>query len=158
MSRLKFVYSKVRYLLLPVGVFMFLGIWAQEKAKEKPKPIPVYLGKSDIRDTTVPENIFDSLLQQGLTSRDSLGKEYTVSSFLLTYGERNLYEDSVGSLIVLTDLLTHPCDSGKLAPFLLENITERSKPGDTVYFDQVLVRAPEGYSANGKSMRLVLTK
>jgi hypothetical protein len=81
-----------------------------------------------------------------------------VNGFLLTYGERNLYEDSVGTLMVLTDLLTQPCDGDTLNTYVLDNITDRSKKGDTVYFDQITVTAPEGYNANGKPIRLILTK
>lgn len=161
MKRLmRFNFKKLRY-VPALALLAVTGVIAQEKKAEKPKPkpVPVYLGKSNYRDTTISERKFDELLREGLTSRDSLGNEYRVLSYLLTYGERNLYEDSVGNLMMLTDLLTHPCDSGAKPPgFLLQNIIERSKPGDTVYFDQVTVKAPEGYNANGKSLRLVLTK
>lgn len=151
---------KGRYVIVFLGIFAFLGVLAQDKKKEKPKskPIPVYLGKSNIDDGFISENLFDSLISQGLTSRDSAGKVYKVNGFLLTYGERNLYEDSVGNLMVLTDLLTQPCDGDTLNTYVLDNITDRSKKGDTVYFDQITVTAPEGYNANGKPMRLILTK
>jgi hypothetical protein len=140
-----------------------ISLWAQTKDKKTVKPavkrIPVYLGHSVITDESkVSENAFDSLLRQGLTSRDSAGLNYKVDGFAFTYGERNLYEDSVGNLMWLTDHLVEYCYGDTLSTFLLNNITERSKPGDTVYIDQITVRSPDGKGAYGQAMRLILTK
>lgn len=141
-------------------LLVFAGALAQEKKKEKPKPkpVPVYLGRSNINEGKIPVHVFDSLLKQGLTARDSAGRSYTVNGFLFTYGERNLYEDSVGNLMMLTDLLVQPCDGDSMNAHILDIVKERSKAGDTVYFDDIIVVAPEGYNANGKSMRVILTR
>ncbi|MCD6062092.1 MAG: hypothetical protein K0R82_3 [Flavipsychrobacter sp.] len=146
-------------LLLLVSV----TVWAQTKDRKVVKPavkrIPVYLGRSAITDgSKVSKKTFDSLLKQGLTSRDSLGSPYSVDGFALTYGERNLYEDSIGNLMWITDHLVEYCMGDSLTTFLLNNITERSKPGDTVYFDQITVRSAQGKAEPGKGIRLVLTK
>jgi len=130
-----------------------------EKAKKpKPKPIPTYLGKSDKNGGLISESVFDKLVLEGLTSKDSAGREFKVTSFIINYAERNLYEDSVGNMMVLTDYLAESCNGDTLNTFLKANIPERSKPGDTVYFDQVMVKAPEGFAMFGKSMKFVLTK
>lgn len=130
-----------------------------EKAKKpKPKPIPTYLGKSDKSGGPIPEALFDKLVLEGLTAKDSAGRDFKVTAFVINYGERNLYEDSVGNMMVLTDYLAESCSGDTLSTFLKANITERSKPGDTVYFEQVLVKAPEGFAAFGKSMKFVITK
>ncbi len=136
---------------------------AQTKDKEKkevpkPKPIPVYLGHTDKSGGNISVNEFNTLVKQGLTSKDSLGREYRVDGFLLTYAERNLYEDSVGNPVWLTDFLSEICYGDSLSTFLKQNITERSKPGDTVYFDQISVISPEGRGAKGKGMRFELTR
>lgn len=131
---------------------------AKAKTKPKPKPIPVYLGKSDKDGGVISKYMFDSLLLQGLTSRDSAGREHKVTSFIINYGERNLYEDSVGNFMVITDYLAESLQGDTLSTFLKSNITERSKPGDTCYFEQIYVQAPEGYAAQGKTMKFVLTK
>lgn len=158
-------YGLAKYIGLPVMILSLLSIGINMQAedqkgkeKPKPKPVPVYLGQSAIDDGTIPEKMFDSLLKQGLTSKDSVGRAYRVDGFLFTYGERNLYEDSVGKLMILTDLLSEVCYGDTLRRDLLENITERSKAGDTVYFDQITVISPEGRGAIGKGMRLVLSK
>jgi hypothetical protein len=131
---------------------------AKSKTKPKPKPIPVYLGKSDKDGGLISYRLFNELLAQGLSSKDSAGKIFKVTSFMLNYGERNLYEDSVGNPLIITDYMAEMCDGDTLTTFLKNNITERSKPGDTVYFEQILVKAPEGYAAHGKTMKFVLTK
>lgn len=128
------------------------------KAKPKPKPIPVYLGQSNYSSGSIDKKTFDSLFRQGLTSRDSAGRIFKVKEFSFTYGERNLYEDSVGKPMIVTDYLAEYCFGDTVNSFLKVNIPERSKPGDTVYFDQILVTAPEGYTAHGKSVKLVIVK
>lgn len=137
---------------------------ADEKAKDgkaakpKPKPIPVYLGKSDYYTGKITKQVFDSLLKQGLTSRDSAGRAFKVTGFTFSYAERSLYEDSVGNPMILTDYHSEYCFGDTLTPFLKANMPERSKPGDTVYVDQISLVAPEGYNANGRSIKLVIVK
>jgi hypothetical protein len=136
-------------------------VWAQTKETKKvvkPKPIPVYLGSTNKSDGKISKKEFDDAIKQGLISRDSTGRAYRVDGFLLTYAERNLYEDSVGNPLILTDFLSEVCYGDSLNTFLKNNITERSKQGDTVYFDQISVISPEGQNLKGKSMRFVLTK
>ncbi|OSZ78305.1 hypothetical protein CAP35_08600 [Chitinophagaceae bacterium IBVUCB1] len=128
------------------------------KTKPKPKPIPVYLGKSNRDGGLMPYRQFNELVAQGLTSKDSAGKVFTVTSFMLNYGERNLYEDSVGNPLIVTDYMAQMCEGDTLATFLKNSLTERTKPGDTVYFEMIYVKAPEGYAAHGKTMKFVLTK
>ncbi len=152
-----------RYFVFVLLSIVTATVWAQDKKNEKPAkpkvvPIPVYLGYSNINDGKIAEQIFDSLLAKGLKGRDSLGKAYNVTGFMFTYGERNLYEDSVGNPIIITDNLGEYCYGDTLSAFLLNNIRDRSKSGDTVYFDNITLTSPEGKGAWGKSFRLVLTK
>lgn len=152
-------------LLAALTVFISISVWAQTKKGEdkkaaKPKVVytPVYLGNSELSGGKISKRVFDSLLRQGLTSRDSAGKVFTVNGFIFNYGERVLYEDSIGNPIVLTDNLEQYCYGDSLNTFLKNNITERSKPGDTAYFDRIVVIAPEGYQGNGRPMKFVITK
>ncbi len=128
------------------------------KNKPKPKPIPVYLGKSDYYTGKITKGVFDSLVKQGLTSRDSAGRVFKVTGFTFSYAERNLYEDSVGNPMILTDYLSEYCFGDTLTPFLKVNIPERSKVGDTLFVDQISLIAPEGYGANGRPIKLVIVK
>jgi len=154
-----------KYLVIALLTIVSITLWAQERnttdksktSKPKIVPIPAYLGKSDFNGGNISKQTFDSLLGQGITSRDSMGRSYQVNGFIFTYGERNLYEDSVGKLMVLTDYLPEYCYGDSLTTFLLNNIRNRSKQGDTVYFDNITLTSPEGNAALGKSFRLVLT-
>jgi hypothetical protein len=130
----------------------------EAKPKPKVKSIPVYLGKSDLYNGTISKHLFDSLVLQGITSKDSTGKVYTVTQFGFTYAERNLYEDSVGNPIIVADYLADICFGDTLNALLKANIPERSKAGDTVFFDGIILKSPEGYNARGKAMKFVLTK
>ncbi len=157
--------SNILLLLLCAGASITLWAQTQKKeaddkkaAKPKVKYIPTYLGRSAMDGGEVDKQTFDSLLRQGVTSKDSAGHAYSISGFTFTYGERNLYEDSVGQLMMLTDYLTEYCYGDTLSTFLIGNITERSKGGDTVYIDNITVRSPEGAGGYGKSMRFILKK
>ena len=139
------------------------SLWAQTKDKKqekpKPKPIPVYLGRSEITDgAKLTKRAFDSLLRQGLTAKDSVGNPYKVEGFAFTYGERNLYEDSVGNQMWVTDHLVEYNFGDTLSTFLLNNITGRSKGGDTVYIDNITLRSDTRGGALGRALRLVLQK
>lgn len=157
--------------LIGVGLCLCASLWAQvpdgkktdgktpdKKELPKIKYTPVYLGHSNLDGGNVTKRVFDSLLKQGVTSRDSAGRNFKVTGFAFSYAERNLYEDSVGTLMILTDYLTEYCFGDTLSSFLLQNITDRSKSGDTVYFDQLSLISPEGTGANGKYMKFVLVK
>jgi hypothetical protein len=130
----------------------------EAKPKPKAKSIPVYLGKSNLYNGEISKHLFDSLVLQGVTCKDSAGKIYTVTQFGFTYAERNLYEDSVGNSIIVADYLADICFGDTLNALLKGNIPERSKPGDTVFFDGIIVKSIEGYNARGKAMKFILTK
>jgi hypothetical protein len=151
-------------LVLLLFLLVAAGLWAQTKDKKSVKApkvyhVPVYLGHSGVTDgSKLSKHLFDSLLLQGLVARDTANVNYTVDGFAFTYAERNLYEDSVGQLMWMTDFLTEYCYGDTLSTFLQGNITGRSKAGDTVYFDNITLKNPVGKGAIGRPIRLVLTK
>lgn len=129
----------------------------KEKKKEMPR-VPVYLGFSSLQEGPIPHHVFDSLMAQGLKARDTAGLEYEVNGFLLGFAERNLYEDSVGNLMVITDQHSHYCFGDSLDSFLQKNLPSRTKPGDTLYFDNIKLTHPEGFHIYGQPMKFVLTR
>lgn len=150
-------------LMMLVGALVAWQAVADEGDKEqkkKPKivPIPVYFGNSDIDSGLVPKQVFDSLLKQGFTSRDSNGREFNVNSFMFTYCERALYEDSVGNPIILTDYLSEFCMKGKLEEYQLEALLYKSKPGDTLIIEKIMLTSADSAKATGfgKAMKLVI--
>lgn len=159
---------KYPYFLIAFGLFaaITLGPGAMARSGEKEEknkksempPVPVYLGESDYQGGEIPQRIFDSLMAQGLRARDSAGLDYQVEGFLLSFAERNLYEDSVGNLIVLTDLHSHYCFGDSLDLFLKNNLPDRTKAGDTIYFDHIKLTHPQGFALYGQSMRFILIR
>ncbi len=155
--------------------FFAVTLWAQ-KSKKKPapaktveketvaayknytKPIAVYLGHSSIAGGTVPKQEFDSLLKQGLLGKDSSGVEYKVTGFNFNYAERNVYEDSTGNPIILTDYLIEPCLGDTVDAIIAATIYKRTKAGDTVYIDQIKLLRPDNETAAGKSLKVVIGK
>jgi hypothetical protein len=163
-----------KFIFICAGLCLAVSLWAQSnKAKtistsgkdssnkfHKPPTYPVFLGKSDISgaELTVPKAQFDALMKQGLTAKDSSGQPMKFHGFVFTYGERQLYEDSVGNLIVLTDLLTEYCFGDTLSSNITRSLFERTKKGDTAYIDDIQLVDINGKSKIGRSMRIVLTK
>lgn len=142
----------VRILLIAIPVVICLNLWAQQKkangsaekahGEEPAKKIllpTVYLGRSDYKGGPIKKDDFNRLLKQGLTSRDSLGNKYKVVGFDFNYAERELYEDSVGNLKVMVDLLYEHCPGDTITSNVSASIYERVKAGDTVYIDRVSV-------------------
>ncbi|MES2704750.1 MAG: hypothetical protein V4649_19065 [Bacteroidota bacterium] len=152
---------------------------AAPKARRMTVP-DVYLGNSEVREGTIPKKQFSDLMKQGLTSRDSMGRTYKVVSFNFTFGERNLYEDSIGNLQIKTDFASMYCHGDTLPDVLTRYIPasqskineetpgfyQRVKAGDTIYFDRISVvrytpnapLPPESDAILGRKMKLVITK
>ncbi|HTM66090.1 MAG TPA: hypothetical protein VL093_07210 [Flavipsychrobacter sp.] len=120
--------------------------------------IRAFLGSSDYSGGLISKRDFDKYLKEGLTAKDSLGNLYQVNGFMFSYGERNLYEDSLGNLIVLTDYLSEWCAGDTVSPAISNNIFYKTKPGDTAYIDQIRVLLPTGKEAAAMGLRFVLTK
>jgi hypothetical protein len=125
--------------------------------KKKPK-VAVYLGHSNISGGRISKQLFDSLAKQGLTAKDSLGNYYKVDGFLFTYAELNFYEDSVGTLTPMTDYRQEYCEGDTFTANVSATLYQRTKQGDTLYFDQVSLISPKGLpGAVGKSMKFEIT-
>jgi hypothetical protein len=45
-----------------------------------------------------------------------------------------------------------------LSPIIRNTLVERTKPGDTAYYDDIHIRLANGKAALGKSMKFVITR
>jgi hypothetical protein len=159
------MHRTAKYFLITVGLCLTASLWAQnakdDAAKKKAAKFPgyaVYLGNSNYCDTIMrlPKRVFDSLMKQGLTSRDSSGKPFEFRSFVFTYGERMLYEDSVGNLVVMTDMMIEYCPGNKLTENITQSLFQRTKKGDTAYIDDILLVDEKQMSRKGRPMKIIL--
>lgn len=142
-------------------------LWAQnvksvgeqdKKPVAKGLPVYTYLGTSNLKSGLVSKETFDSLLKQGIRATDSTGTVYKINSFNFNYAERNLYEDSVGNLMIIPDYMLEHCFGDTITKDIAASIYQRTKAGDTAYFDQVIVTRPNGTAAQSTSMKFVITK
>lgn len=119
--------------------------------------VDVYLGNTGLTGGAISKGQFDAAAKQGLILS---GKEAggVIKSFTFMYAERGLFEDSVGNPLILTDYLTEICDGAQLSAGVQSSIYERTKPGDTAYFNDIRIRLSSGFSARGKVMKFVITK
>jgi hypothetical protein len=137
---------------------------------KKPKKIfkpTVYLG-TEKSGGTISYAQFTELMNKNLTSRDSTGRKYKVLSFDFTYAERNLYEDSVGNLMVTAEYLGDHCPGDTISGGVKALLADRIKSGDTAFFDNVLLvhyknnsttaTLPDSTAFLGKGMKFILTK
>ncbi len=161
---------KMKKLLnIPVTMLLVLtsfSLMAQKSGKGgkaaadsvKPPKVYTFLGSSALDGGTISKYMFDSLLKQGVSAKDSTGTPYPIDGFTFSYAERNLYEDSVGRLMMLTDYFSEFCPGDTVSLAIKRNIYYKTKAGDTAYFENVKVRTPQGGQVIAKPMRFVLTK
>lgn len=169
--------------LLGMSLFFCFRLMAQQTNKTK-TPVklgnskkiflpPVYLGKGNLYGGTIKKRTFDSLLKQGITARDSLGNKYKIVGFDFSYAERGLYEDSVGNDQILTDFQSQYCKGDTLDASITfsneetKSIYERTKGGDTAYFDRIKLFPLPGNKIFptidtlpilGRGMRFIITR
>lgn len=138
--------------LIPMFMGMSANLWAQQKVAGKTEKnggtsevgknilLPtVYLGHSDYKGGPISKADFDKWLKQGLTSNDALGNKYKVKSFDFNYVERELFEDSIGNLKIMSEVYYEYCVGDTVTSAISASIYDRTKPGDTVYIDKVSV-------------------
>lgn len=134
----------------------------QPAESEKPKPnnkrIPVYLGNSDLSSGVIPKRVFDSLIVQGITARDSSGAIGRVAGFDFFYKERNLYEDSVGNYYIGVDFISETFAGNQFNKVAIDAMHERSKKDDTTIFENITVVMPDSSHHPGKAMTFVIGK
>lgn len=144
-------------------VLAFSLVQGQQQKPQQKKKI-IHKGKAFLADGrtatgTISKAAFDSLLAFPLIAKDTLGREHKVLNFSFGYAERGLFEDSTGKLKIMTDYFATESEHGTLPEFWLKNIRERSKAGDTAYFDEVI----SNYTDTGKvffyaePLKLVIT-
>lgn len=155
--------KKASRYLYSIATILLVGILMSYTAGGDKKPahsVKVYLGNSNYTGGLIAKKVFDSLLQQGIKARDSAGNNVPVLGFTFSYGERNLYEDANGRPVVMTEYLSEYCPGDTLSPsfqlFVFRD--NRTKHGDTVYFDKIKFRNAAGVVTNTEKMRFVLTK
>jgi len=115
------------------------------------------LGGSSVSGGNLPDRVFDSLAARPLTARSTDGETLKVLGFTVTFAERGIYEDSAGNPITDIEFTTERCIGDTLSPGLREALLRRSKPGDTVWYDQVRVATATGATI-AKGMKLVITR
>ena len=152
-----------RLSLIAVLACCVLVAWAdgdddKKKKKQKPEKVSVYLGQSNIDKGVLTKPAFDSLLRQGLTSKDSNGRAFDVKSFMMTFCERNIYEDAEGNLMPMTDYLSEYSFDSKLQPHQQRYVLEHRKKGDTIIFEHIKLQAADSTKAgaHGKPFRIVV--
>jgi hypothetical protein len=154
--------------LLAIG----LNLLAQQKTKGKATNVAgklllpnTYLGRSEHSGGPIQKGTFDELLKQGVTAHDSMGNKYKVVGFQFSYAERNVYEDSAGNLQMVMDYAYEYCPGDTVTSTIAASICERTKPGDTLYFDRVSVvkisknsTQPESESFAARGMKFYIVK
>jgi len=120
---------------------------------EKLQEVDVRFGSAGLNGGEISKQQFDALAKEGLF----LPGGGTIQGFNFLYAERSRYEDSIGNPILVTDYLNEYCLGSKLSEGVLSSLFERTKPGDTAYFDQIKVITAAGTKAKGTNMKFVLT-
>ncbi len=154
-----------RRLLLPAALLLVVSmVYAQKKNTDKKTPVtkpkPVFVAMlgdtSSLSNGDISKEEFDRLAPQGIRLKNAGGA--FIEGFTFTYGERHLYEDSVGNDLLVTSYLSEYCLGDTLSGIISKTLNYRTKPGDTAYYDGIHVRMPDGTGATAKPMKFVITR
>ena len=124
------------------------------------KKIPeaaVFLASTILDGGVIPDRVFDSLARQPITARDKSGQPAQVVGYTLTFAERTLAEDSAGRPMLAVDYFSEICNGDTLNAVLRNNLFDRTKPGDTVWYERIQVATAAGQTG-GKTMKFVLSR
>ena len=148
-------------ILLLGGCIITLASFQQQKPKDKK---PTYRGKTFLAggvygNGKVPAKVFDSLMKLPLVSVDSANISHPVTEFSFTYAERGAYEDSTGTLKIMTDYFSVSSEKGLLPDYYINSLKDRVKYGDTVYYNEVIGRFADSLGTKYMSapIKIILT-
>jgi len=151
-------------LLLAVSLFALYSFQSRQTGDKKPAKI-VFKGTTFLSGGTagngkISAAAFESMMKLPLVSKDSSGNLHKVVSFSCTYAERGAYEDSTGTLRIMTDYYSAESDNGKLPDYYVNGLKDRIKYGDTVYYFNVQAAVADTGKATYHSLpvKLILTK
>lgn len=157
--------QKFSAVVLTLSLAHFSASFAQQAADAKgsatnsaAKKLPeaaVFLGTTTLDGGVIPDAIFDSLARMPITARAKDGSVAQVVGYTLTFAERTLAEDSAGNPILSVDYFSEICTGDTLNTVLKNNIFDRTKPGDTVWYDRIQVATAAGQTG-GKTMKFVI--
>lgn len=143
----------MRKFVFPVMVLSIAGAFTLAQAQQQqPKKKPVHKGKAFLADGKtnsggISKAAFDSLMAYPLIAKDTLGREHKVLGYTFSYAERGLFEDSTGKLKIMTDYYGTETEKGLLPDYWLKTMRDRTKGGDTAYFDLIIAN----YTDTGKA-------
>lgn len=139
-------------LMLSFGLFSFL----EDKPTIIKNPYKAYFACSYTDISTLEVSQFTTLIHQPICAKDSLNNIFAVERFEMTYAERGLYQDSTGLPIINTDYSMVSCKGDTIPKLWKDIFMERAYKGDTIYFDKVVVRAPDRKAYQCKTIKLIL--
>ncbi|KAA5532458.1 hypothetical protein F0919_16860 [Taibaiella lutea] len=149
-------------LLLTITLFAAFSFQTNPAAKKKKIDFKgsTFLAGGLAGNGKISAKEFESLMKQPLVSKDSQGVLHAVASYSFTYAERGAYEDSTGTLRIMTDYYTAESENGKLPEYYVNSLKERIKYGDTVYYFDVMASVADTGAARYHSLplKLILTK
>lgn len=153
------------FVLVAVGMFCGLVVWAQLPPKALPKATAqtfLYGGQFG-NNNTISVAAFDSLISRHLVVRDSIGQLLPVVSYNFVYVNRGLYADATGKPVIKSDYLSTASDSATLPKYWEKALIPQVKAGDTAIFTDIRYYAApvdSGQTAPllfGNTLRLILT-
>ena len=153
-----------KYLLGTVFIGLVSFVFVTQAQQAKPAKKVVYKGTTFLNDgaTTngkISKANFDAMLDKNLVAKDSNSVSHPVNFFVFMYAERGLFEDSTGKLKIMTDNYSLQCDNGKLPADWIKNIRQRSKAGDTAYFNNIRASYDQAgkYHFYAEPLKLIIT-
>ncbi len=144
------------------GISLCMLVAQAQKPQQKKKVAfkgKTYLYGGSVGNGKISEKIFDSLIAYPPVAKDTNNVERHVTQFTFSYAERGLYEDSTGTMRIMTEYYNTESVNGKLPEDWIANIRRRSKQGDTVIIYDVMARYADTGNVRfySEPVKLILT-
>lgn len=124
--------------ILVVCFFVFLH--AQDRKAPRKKDLTAYhiqLGNRTEDTSFVTKSQFDSLIENAVYLRDSLGHYYIATAFEVIYSEWGIFEDHTGREKIMTEYYSSNVLGSELPDYFKEQLKSSAKLGDTLMIQNV---------------------
>jgi hypothetical protein len=144
------------------GISLCMVVAQAQKPQQKKKVAfkgKTYLYGGSIGNGKISKKMFDSLIAYPPVAKDTNSIERSVTQFNFSYAERGLYEDSTGTLRIMTEYYNTESVNGKLPDDWVANMRTRSKGGDTVIIYDVMAKYSDSVNTRfySEPIKLILT-
>ena len=143
------------FIALLIGMVVFTAFTPEGKKKRVPKVKTFFACKQHGKIAMSAEE-FLKYIKQSFCAKDSLDSLYQIVSFDMNYAETGLFQDEAGLPIEHTDYSFGAFKGDKIDEGWSKLFEAHAYKGDTIRFNNVLVRGSDSLTYRSSNIELVI--